>query len=100
MGQKSELFSVGSHRETGERHTRTAPAKVSRRRDLFEIAIVFALILIAVWMRLGDGQLLVSLVAMACLIGLALAVNFAASALGLTRPLIEAGRFWIAASLS
>src|SRR5205823_2668202 len=42
MGQKSELFSVGSHRETGERHTRTAPAKVSRRRDLIEIAIVLA----------------------------------------------------------
>src|SRR5436189_6241125 len=91
MGQKSEFFCEGSRRETAERHTRTAPAKVSRRRDLIEIAIGFALILIAVWRRPGHGQLLVSLVAMACVIGIALAGKWAPSALWLTKPLAGAG---------
>src|SRR5947207_2445159 len=100
MGQKSELFSVGSHRETGERHTRTAPAKVSRRRDLIEIAIVFALILIAVCTRPGHGQLLVSLGAMAGVIGIALAGKWSPSALGLTKPLAGAGYILLAGALA
>jgi hypothetical protein len=100
MGQKSELFSVGSRRVMGEQHTRTAPRQVSRRRDLIEIVIVFALILIAVWTRPGHGQLLVSLVAMAGVIGIALAGKWSPSALGLTKPLAGAGYILLAGALA
>src|SRR5438046_9171764 len=99
MGQKSELFSVGSRRVMGEQHTRTAPRQVSRR-DLIEIVIVFALILIAVWTRPGHGQLLVSLGAMAGVIGIALAGKWSPSALGLTKPLAGAGYILLAGALA
>lgn len=100
MGQKSELFSIDSRPGTEVRSTRVAPGNVSRRRNLIEIATVFTLILVAVWTRTGHGQLLVTVLAMACVVGFAVAGKWSTSDLGLTQPLSGTGYILLAGALA
>jgi hypothetical protein len=60
------------------------------RRNLLEITIVFVLIVIAVWTQPGHIQLLVSLIATACVVAFAMAGKWSPSELGLTQPLTGA----------
>jgi len=100
MGQKSELFSISSRPGTEEQYTRAEPGGVSPGRNLIEIGIVFTLILIALWTRAGHGQLLVSMIAMACVVGFALAGKWSPSELGLTQPLNGIGYILLAGALA
>ena len=72
------------------------PGIGSKRRDLIEIAIVFTLIAVAIWTRPGHGQLLVSVLAMACVVAFAFAGRWSAAELGLTKPTEAAGSILLA----
>jgi hypothetical protein len=100
MGQKSELFCAGGQHPGDGQHSGVKPQLAGCRRDLAEIAIVFAVILVAVWTRPGHGQLLVSLLAMACVVGFALAGKWSPSELGLTQPLDGAVYILLAGALA
>jgi membrane protease YdiL (CAAX protease family) len=70
------------------------------RRDVFEIASVLVLILIAVWMPPGRAQIALSVGATAYVIVMAVAGKWKASEMGLTRPLSGAGYTLAAGALA
>ena len=100
MPQKSEVFSASesSQLATGRPHCE-APSSPSRIRDWLEIAIVFALILIAVWTLQGRVNAFFSISAAACVVGFAIAGRWSVRELGLTRPLAGAGYILLAGAL-
>lgn len=88
MSQKSEVFSSS---KSSELRSNSAPLEASsgceRARDWFEIAIVFALILAAVWTPTGRANAFFVVAAVICVLAFAAAGRWSASELGLTRPL-------------
>ena len=69
----------------------SAQVEAHFRRDLLEIAIVFACIIIAIWSPPGKVNSIFSIVASACVVAFAIAGRWGASELGLTRPLSGVG---------
>ena len=99
MSEKSELFSP-VQTSTAEQDNRLLIATFSKhRRSLLEIALVFGLILIAIWTPQGRLNSLVSITAAACVVGFAIAGDWAVSELGLTRPLAGAQYMLLAGAL-
>src|SRR5438445_6740561 len=87
MREKSELF---SSTESGELkpyclNSNTVTAHITR--DLLEIALVLAFILVAVWTPQGRVNSFFSIVAAACVVAFAIAGRWGAREMGLTRPL-------------
>src|SRR5438552_2335283 len=100
MATKSELFSSGESGEFRLLEAATPQKSLQMRRDLLEIAIVFSQIAIAVWTRPGHTQLLVSLLATACVVGFAAAGKWRPSELGLTQPLAGAVNILVTGALA
>ena len=100
MAQKSEVFSVI---DSSELRTEWAPKTRScgshAVRDLLEIAVVFTVILTAVWTPPGRVNAFVSISAAACVVALAIAGRWPARALGLTRPLAGVGYILLAGAI-
>lgn len=92
MAHKSE-FIVGAQSRAGTSSPSREPE--SPIRSLIEIAIVFALILAAVWTPQGRLNAFFSISAAACVVAFAIAGSWTSNELGLTRPL--RGAFWIIA---
>jgi hypothetical protein len=88
MSQKSEVFSSS---ESSDLRSNSSPLQSTlayeRTRDWVEIAIVFALILAAVWTPVGRPNAFFVVAAVLCVLGFAVAGRWSASELGLTRPL-------------
>lgn len=86
MRGKTELLSSA---ESGEfEPSNPSPASPAHQtRDVAEIAIVFALILTAVWTPQGRVNSLFSIVAAACVVAFAIAGRWSPREMGLTRPL-------------
>jgi hypothetical protein len=80
MPEKSEIIVSAPE----ERDTKVA---VSMTRDLMEIAVVFGLILAAVWTPQGQLNSFFSISAAACVVAFAIVGRWGARELGLTRPL-------------
>lgn len=93
MPQKLEVFSPNQSSDL-QPPTRPADLGVSagRVRDVAEIAIVFALILVAVWTPQGRVNAFISITAAACVVAFAVAGRWSARELGLTRPFSGVGR--------
>lgn len=92
MEQQAKVFC-----EAKERLSRGAG--VSHKRDLTEIAIVFACILAALWTPQGRVNALFSISAAACVVAFAVAGRWGARDLGLTRPVAGAGNMLLAGAL-
>jgi len=88
MPQKSEVFSASDCSELRIEHVHLQQYASSRRvRDMVEIGVVFALILVAVWTPQGQVNAFVSISAAACAVAFAVAGRWTSRELGLTRPL-------------
>src|SRR5260370_29902198 len=88
MREKSELFSSA---ESGEFEPLYSDAtKAHIKRDLLEVALVFAFILVAVWTPQARVNSFFSIVAAACVVAFAIAGRWGAHEMGLTRPLVGA----------
>lgn len=76
-----------------ERHTETSVERpISPTRALLEIALVFALILAAIWTPQGRLNAFFSISAAACVIGFAVAGPWSSREMGLAQPLAGAGQ--------
>jgi hypothetical protein len=94
MAQKSEVFSAVESADSaasGVQSQRSLSIQEHRRRDLLEIAIVFACIMVAVWTPPGKWNSFFSIVASACVVAFAIAGRRGARELGLKRPLAGVG---------
>ena len=96
MAEKSEFFSAaestvsaGGKRQSPSRAA--AQAEAHSRRDLLEIAIVFAAIMVAIWTPPGKLNSIFSIVASACVVAFAVAGRWGAGELGLRSPLAGLG---------
>ena len=93
MPQKLEVFSANRSSElqppTGAPDLGVSAGRV---RDVAEIVIVFALILIAAWTPQGRMNALFSISAAACVVAFAVAGRWSARELGLGRPFSGVGR--------
>ena len=100
MPQKSEVFSVSDSSELQAEQVHLQKYASSRRvRDVVEIAIVFALILIAVWTPQGRVNAFVSISAAAGVVAFAIAGRWSARELGLTRPLAGVGHILLVGAM-
>jgi hypothetical protein len=70
-----------------------------RARNLLEIALVFALILAAVWAPQGRLNSLFSISAAACALGVALAGRWGSREMGLTQPTVGAKKMLLAGTV-
>ena len=91
MAQKSELFSSLQAKQAEQDSALARREWSGRTRSLVEIAVVFGLILVAVWTPQGPLNHWISLVAAGCVIVLAFKGRWTPSELGLTHPLRGAG---------
>ena len=93
MPQKLEVFSTN---QSSDLQPPNRPADLgisdSGVRDLIEIAIVFALILVAVWTPQGPVNAFFSISAAACVGAFAVVGRWSARDLGLTRPFSGVGQ--------
>ena len=89
MAQKLAIFVKGDDRQVVSNMIANA---VSRARSLVEIAIVFLLILGAVWTPQGRLNGLLSLCAAACVIAFGIASPWSSREMGLNQPLAGAGK--------
>jgi len=93
MPQKFEVFSSS---ESSDLQPLTRPAELDMPRgsvrDVVEIAIVFALILVAVWTPQGRVNAFFSISAAACVVAFAVVGRWSARELGLTRPFSGVGQ--------
>jgi hypothetical protein len=64
----------------------------SRTRDLLEIAVVFGLIVAAIWTPQGRSNAFVSLSAAACVLAIALTGRWTSREMGLAQPLARVGQ--------
>lgn len=87
MPQKSEVFSANKYidLQTTGRPEASAP-RSHQLRDCIEIAVVFTLILVAVWTPQGHLNSFVSISAAACVVAFAVMGRWSVEELGLTRP--------------
>lgn len=93
MAEKSEVFSAAeSARSAGFGMQSQPTVRAHSTRDLLEIAIVFACIMVAVWTPAGEWNSFFSIMASACVVAFAIAGRFGARDLGLTRPLASVGQ--------
>jgi len=100
MRQKSEVFSSSSCSELRTDYTRIQPYSASRPiRDVAQIAIVFTLILIAVWTPRGRVNAFVNISAAACVVAFAVTGRWSARELGLTRPWAGMGSILLAGAV-
>lgn len=90
MHEKLELISPTESAEFQSLRSNSAPAATSHKRDLLEIALVFALIMLAVWTPQGLINSIFSITAAACVVAFAIAGRWEALEMGLTRPLAGA----------
>ena len=96
MAEKSEVFSLESSRvpaggEVQSQGQFSASVGAHSRRDLLEIAAVFACIMVAIWTPPGKLNSIFSIVASACVVAFAITGRWGRGELGLTRPLAGAG---------
>jgi len=85
MREKTELLSSTESSEF-ERFSTHARDATHHTRDLLEIALVFALILLAVWTPQGRVNSFFSIVAAAFVVAFAIAGRWSPREMGLTRP--------------
>jgi hypothetical protein len=71
----------------------------SRTRDCIEVALVFVLILAAVWTPQGRLNAFFSLSAAACVLGIALTGRWTSRQMGLAQPLAGAGQILLAGAV-
>jgi membrane protease YdiL (CAAX protease family) len=91
MAEKSEVFSAAESRSSAggtvqSQRQFSAQVEAYSRRDLLEIAIVFACIMTAIWTPPGKLNSIFSIVASACVVAFAITGRWGAGELGLTRP--------------
>jgi len=96
MPDKSEII-VGPETAAGPVLETNARSSI---RDLLEIAIVFALILAAVWTPQGRLNAFFSLSAAACVLEVAFAGRWGPRQMGLAQPLAGAWKMFLAGALS
>ena len=84
MREKTELLSSAESSEF-ERFSTHAGDATHHTRDLLEIALVFALILVAVWTPQGRVNSFFSIVAAVCVVSFAIAGRWSPREMGLTR---------------
>jgi hypothetical protein len=89
MRGKTELLSSTESGEF-ERFSLDSADATHHARDLLQIALVFAFILVAVWTPQGRVNSFISIVAAACVVAFAIAGRWSARDMGLTRPLAGA----------
>ena len=97
MPEKSEVFSAirSSNLGTTPSHVRLNSSAYPVR-DSIEIAVVFALILVAVWTLKGPLNSFASISAAGCVVAFAIVGRWSAREMGLTRPLSGAGYILVA----
>ena len=83
MADKSEII-VQQERPGGD--IRCEPETPSHRRDLLEIALVFLLMLVAIWTPQGRLNSFFSLAAAACVLAITFTGRFGPRQMGLTQP--------------
>jgi hypothetical protein len=76
--------------------TKSRAGAQSHTRDWIEVALVFVLILAAIWTPQGQLNAFVSLSAAACVLGIAFAGRWTAREMGLSHPLAGAGKILLA----
>lgn len=87
MQQKSEVFSASDCSGLrAEWPQETQPRRSHNVRDLFEIATVFTLIIVAVWTPRGRVNAFVSISAAACVVAFAVVGRWSTRELGFRRP--------------
>ena len=96
MAEKSEVFSaaestVSAGGTVESQGGSSAQVAAHSPRDLLEIAMVFACIMIAIWTPLGKLNSIFTIVASACVVAFAITGRWGTGELGLTRPLVGAG---------
>src|SRR5258708_17056038 len=97
MAKRSEIFPGNLLRSEGTQAI-CADDLTRHWRNLAEIALVFTLIMVAIWTPQGSVNLYVGLAAAASVIACAVAGQWGTSELGLTRPLSGAGNMlWVGA---
>jgi hypothetical protein len=89
MRGKTELLSSTESGEF-ERFPSDLADAIHHTRDLLEIALVFAFILVAVWTPQGRLNSFFSIVAAACIVAFAIAGRWSPRDMGLTRPVAGA----------
>ena len=100
MPQKSEVFSASDSSELRTEQVHLQPCASSHHfRDMAEIAIVFSLILIAVWTPQGRVNAFVSISAAAWVVAFAIVGRWSARELGLTRPLAGVGQILLVGAI-
>lgn len=99
MAEKSELFSSLQAKQAQPDSARGERVTRRHRRSLIEIALVFGLILAAVWTPQGQLNRWISLVAALYVLGLAISGDWTLSELGLTHPLRGAGSILLAGAI-
>jgi hypothetical protein len=99
MPQKSEVFSVSDCSELRTEWWHRQPLLAQIGRDLCEIAVVFTLIIIAVWTPQGRVNSFVSISAAACVVAFAIAGRWSARGIGLARPLAGVGYILLAGAI-
>lgn len=96
MPQKSEVFSVSDSSELRTEWTRHDLSGSHNARDLLEIAVVFTLVMIAVWTPQGRLNAFASISAAACVVAFAVVGRWSARELGLVRPFTGAAYILLA----
>lgn len=87
MPQKSEVFSANEYIDLqAPERPQSSASRSHQLRDCIEIAVVFTLILVAVWTPQGHLNSFVSTSAAACVVAFALVGRWSAEELGLKRP--------------
>ena len=86
MVEKSELFSPLQAKQTEPHSLAREPWSARPARTLAEIALVFGLILTAIWTPQGQLNRSISIVTALFVVGLAITGGWTPSELGLTRP--------------
>ncbi len=99
MREKSELFSSTESGDFQPCRLNSHAVTAHITRDLLEIALVFAFILVAVWTPPGRVNSFFSIVAAACIMAFAIAGRWGPREMGLTWPLSGAVNILLAGAL-
>ncbi len=99
MREKSELFSSTESGDFQPCRLNSHAVTAHITRDLLEVALVFAFILVAVWTPPGRVNSFFSIVAAACIMAFAIAGRWGPREMGLTWPLSGAVNILLAGAL-
>jgi membrane protease YdiL (CAAX protease family) len=99
MVEKLEVFSFGEELREACGTAIRDHSRSGQGRNVAEIAVVFALILAAVWTPQGTLNQFFSIVGAACVVAFAIAGEWSASEMGLTRPFAGAIAILISGAL-